>query len=171
MSRSDSTPESDPDDQELLQELAALRVNTAPPSAVTALARQAFALRLLDTELAVLVFDSDDDVVSGPDRELLAVRRASPSSQRRLVFESPGERLALELTLTSSGRRHRLEGHVLPTGPVTIEVWSGSAAAPMPVNADPLGGFVIDSLEPGPIRVTCWREGEGPISSEWLLLD
>jgi hypothetical protein len=169
---SDTAPEPDLGDQELLQELATLRADTAPPPSVAALARQAFALRLLDAELAVLVFDSDDDIVaSGTDRELLAVRRAAPGNERRLVFESAGERLALELTLTKSGQRHRLEGHVLPTGAVTIEIRSGAAGTATPVDADLLGGFVVEGLEPGPIRVTCRREGEGPVSSEWLMLD
>jgi hypothetical protein len=171
-------PEPDPADDELLRRLAALRADTAPPPDLTAWVRRSFELRSLESELAALVFDSHDDAVEddifGPsaDRELATVRRAAPSDERRLMFESGDERLALELTVTTApGGRRRLEGHILPTGAVTVELRHASAPAAVPVEADPLGGFVVEQMEPGPIRVTCRRAGEKPVSSEWFLVD
>jgi hypothetical protein len=167
--RSGTTPPG-PDDGELLARLGSLRERTAPPPDVAERARQAFAFRSLDAEVAALVFDSEAAVGSGSE-PLLAVRRSSSRGERRLVFESADERLYLELTVTSSAGRRRLEGQVLPTGSVAVELRRGSAPGPVPVDADPLGGFVVEGLEPGPIRVICRRPDELPVSSEWLLLD
>jgi hypothetical protein len=160
-------PEPDSDHRELLNELASLRANTAPPPALTELARQAFQFRSLDAEVAALVDGPDGP--AGPQAGALSVRRAAPSD-RRLVFEPFDGRLSMELTVTASAGRFRLEGHVLPSGAMTVELRRGSSPAPVPVDADPWGGFVVEGLEPGPIRVTCRRSGERPVTSEWFLL-
>lgn len=164
-------PEPGPQDAELLELLGAVLSRTAAPPELMDRARQAFEFRAIDAELAALVFDSDDVDVSGADRELLTVRRSSPSEVRRLVFEPADERLSLELTLTPAAGRYRVEGHVLPLGPVAVEIWHGCDLARLPVTADSLGGFVAEGIEPGPIRVSCRRPGEDPVHSEWLLLD
>jgi hypothetical protein len=163
--------EPDPADRDLLERLASLQADTAPPPELTAWAQQSFMIRRLEAELAALVFDSDDDAFAvNPERELVSVRRSSPTGERRLMFESADDGLALELTLTTTGGRHRLEGHVLPTGELTVELWQGATPAPAPVNADPLGGFVVADVQPGPVRITCRRPGAGPVTSEWFLV-
>jgi hypothetical protein len=151
----------------------------APPEPypLTAWARQSFELRSLDSELAALVFDSHDDAYeedvfgSGADRRPATMRRPPPSSERRLMFESGDEQLVLALTVTTSLRGRRLEGHIVPTGVVTVELRHASAPVAVPVEADPLGGFIVGHLEPGPIRVTFRRTGGRPVSSEWFLVD
>jgi hypothetical protein len=164
-------PEPRPGDRALLDRLAGLRRETEPPPELTARILQAFELRQLDIEIAALVFDSDDTAESAMGRELMAVRRSSSANDaRRLVFETAAERLALELTVTTVRGRLRLEGQVLPIGGVSVEVRNASALTPVFIESDPLGGFVVEEVEPGPIRVVCRRDGEDPVASEWLLL-
>jgi hypothetical protein len=163
-----TTPDT-PDENDLLQELASLRANTAPPADLTRRARQAFELRSIDAEVAALVSESDDDNETRAGVPALAVRRAG-GDDRRLVFEPADGRLSMELTVTITAGQYRLEGHVLPSGALTVDVRRESAPTPVPVDVDPWGGFVVTAVEPGPIQVTCRREGERPVSSEWFLL-
>ena len=151
------------DDAELLARLGSLMQDTAPPPEAAERARQGFALRWLDAEVAALVSDSEEE---------LTVRQSSPA--RRLVFESADGALSLELTVTTSGSRHQLEGHVLPAGPVRVEVEHASSSEPAPapsrVTADPSGGFLLDDVPEGSVRLTCRRDDERPVRTEWLLL-
>jgi hypothetical protein len=164
------TPPPVPGDRELLAMLRSLSRDTAPPPDLAERARRAFDLRRLDAELAILTSDSASDaepVDVGP--ELLAVRRALPAA-RQVAFETSDGRLSFELTLTATGSRHQIEGHVLPVGPVHVEVDHESVPVQGPVTSDAWGGFVVEDVAPGLVRVICRQPGDRPVASEWLRL-
>jgi hypothetical protein len=164
------TPPPGSGDDELLAGLESLGRDTAPPPDLAERARRAFELRRLDAELAILTSDSARDAAPvDTGQELLAVRRSLPAA-RQVAFESSDGRLSLELTLTATGSRHQLEGHVLPVGPVEVAVDHESVPVPGPVTSDAWGGFVVEDVTPGLVRVICRRPGERPVTSGWLWL-
>ena len=126
--------------------LARLRVAAAirepvPPCVLQA-ARDAFAWRLIDAELAELVADSACE---------LALAGTRGEGQPRLVtFEVPGG-TSLELEADSLGAAIRLLGQVVPARPGTAEVQhlGGSVA----VAVDEVGRFAAHGICPGPMRV------------------
>jgi hypothetical protein len=153
------------DDESLADRLAQLfREVDAPPPAVVELARLSFGLRSLDAELATLTADSLVDPLSS------TVRAGGPDSGPRLLtFETAD--LAVELEVSGSGRRRRLLGQLLPPEPARIEVRQPSAPDLRWVDADERGRFVVESVDPGPVSLTCHRPGRRPIATEWTTVD
>jgi hypothetical protein len=108
-------------------------------------ARDAFAWRTVDEELAELMRDSAD----AEEEAGLLVR--GPGGPRQLSFESP--RVGIELEVVQTGpRERRLEGQLLPPGAalVTIEQPGKDGVS---VQADDLGRFVLDGLRAGALRL------------------
>jgi hypothetical protein len=108
-------------------------------------ARDAFAWRTVDEELAELMRDSAD----AEEETGLLVR--GPGGPRQLSFESP--RVGIELEVVQTGpRERRLEGQLLPPGAalVTIEQPGKDGVS---VQADDLGRFVLDGLRAGALRL------------------
>jgi hypothetical protein len=140
----DENPKGLPVNDEVI--LARLRVAAAvrepvPPCVLQA-ARDAFAWRLIDAELAELVADSACE---------LAYAGTRGEGQPRLVtFEVPGG-TSLELEADSHGAVIRLIGQVVPARPGTAEVQhlGGSVA----VAVDEVGRFAAYGIYPGPMRV------------------
>jgi hypothetical protein len=99
-----------------------------------------FDLRLLDSELAELVFDSslEPAVVRG-DLE-----------PRLLTFQT-GD-VVVEIELSGSESARRLIGHVLPAGPTRVELRSPHDV--VAVDVDELGRFATQ-LSAGPFSLVC----------------
>ena len=153
------------DESELFRRLAEmLAPQHNPPASVTELAKQTFALRTVDAELAALVADSQIEGTAA------AVRRGRPQETPRLLtFQTP--ELLVELEIGGTGGRHRILGELVPEGRATVEVRQPQAPTPRAVEADEQGRFVIDSLVRGPFSLTCRRAGQSPVTTEWTSLD
>lgn len=126
--------------------LASLRVAAAirepvPPCVLQA-ARDAFAWRLIDAELAELVADSACE---------LAYAGTRGEAQPRLVtFEVPGG-TSLELEADANGAAIRLIGQVVPARPGKADVQHLGGSVVVPV--DEVGRFAAYGICPGPMRV------------------
>lgn len=129
----------DPDDL-LLDELAALLApQHEPPPDVLHAARETFTWRMVDAEIAALVYDSllDDDRTG--------VRSAD--QPRTMTFESGDVSVELEVDRTSGARR--LIGQVVPAQAVDLElhvVDPGAAEEPttsVATRADEWGRFTL----------------------------
>jgi hypothetical protein len=148
-------------DETLMNRLAdMLSEENAPPPLVMELARQSFALRAIDAELAALTADSD--VVGTAS----AVRRAHQANAPRLLTFN-GSGLVIELEISGAGTERRAFGELTPPGSVTIEVRQPDSPAPRFVDADDDGRFVIESLLSGPLSLICHRLGHSPVTTEW----
>jgi hypothetical protein len=158
----------DPADDAMMVRLGALfEQHDAPPDLAIRLAEQSFGLRSVDAELAALVADS------AVDEALIGVRghdgpwdRAAP---RLLTFEA-GD-LALEIAVERQNGRRRLLGQLLPAAPARIEVRQPSVVASRWSDADERGRFTVEDVVPGPISVTCHRDGHPAITTEWTAVE
>ena len=126
--------------------LASLRMAAAVrepvPASVLQAARDAFAWRLIDAELAELVADSDFEMAHAGTR--------GGWEPRLVTFEVPGG-TALELEATCQRAGICLVGQVVPARPGTAEVQhSGGSVA---VAVDEVGRFAAHGIRPGPMRV------------------
>src|SRR4051812_12717484 len=122
-----------------------------PPAEFVAMAKQMFGLRSVDAELAALVADSDADA----DAAAFAVRGGADA--RLLTFESAG--LAVEIEVSGAGRSRRVLGQLVPPGPGTVEARQPALPAPRSAEVDERGRFTLDDLCPGPLSLTCRRDG------------
>jgi hypothetical protein len=143
------TMDEDPKGGEVSDEmiLACLRMAAAVrepvPASVLQAARDAFAWRLIDAELAELVADSAFEMADAGIR--------GGWDPRLVTFEVPGG-TALELEATPCrGAGISLVGQVVPGRPGTAEVQhpGGSVA----VDVDEVGRFAAQGIRPGPMRV------------------
>jgi hypothetical protein len=142
------TMDEDPKGGEVSDEmiLASLRMAAAVrepvPASVLQAARDAFAWRLIDAELAELVADSAFEMADAGTR--------GGWEPRLVTFEVPGG-TALELEASCQGAGIRLVGQVVPARPGTAEVQhpGGSVA----VDVDEVGRFAAQGIRPGPMRV------------------
>jgi len=155
----DENPKDPPVNDEMI--LASLRVAAAirepvPPFVLQA-ARDAFAWRRIDAELAELVADSACE---------LAYAGTRGEGQPRLVtFEVPGG-TSLELEASSHGPGIHLIGQVVPARPGTAEVQhlGGSVL----VAVDEVGRFAAHGICPGPMRVKLHLVAPGATSGPGL---
>jgi hypothetical protein len=166
-----------PDDGYLLAQLREMfRDADPPPAEVMELARQSFALRRLDAELATLVEDSDmADGDPAAQHRSIAVRQAGASLEpRQLTFRFEDQRsdddLVIAVQVESLGVRRRLTGHLAPPMDAHIEVRQPAAPQARRVDADRLGRFVIDDVLPGPTSLTCRRVGAPAVATQWTIL-
>ena len=136
-------------DDLLVQELRAFLEPDPVPAAVAAAARATFTWRSVDDELAALLSDSADLVLTG-------VRGAG---DRRLAFEAP--QLVIEFVLVPGPRGSRLEGQLAPPGPARIEVLSGDDVTE--IEADQHGRFALDGVRNGPLSLRVARGDDPPV--------
>jgi len=129
-----------------------------PPAEFVAMAKQMFGLRSVDAELAALVADSDAE--SGA----VAVRGGAEA--RLLTFESAG--LAVEIEVSGAGRSRRVLGQLVPPGPGTVEARQPALPEPRVADVDERGRFTLDDLHPGPLSLTCRRDGAAAVSTSWV---
>jgi hypothetical protein len=138
------------DDDDLLVALRqAVRERQAVPPEFVEAARNAFAWRNFDAELARLSFDSarDEDraasVRAGP-----VPARAEPASVRALTFTSAHLTIELEVTQDS------MLGQVVPAQPAMIRVQPRTGAETA-LEADEIGRFTVQPIPSGPFRLHC----------------
>jgi hypothetical protein len=147
-------------DRALLEELGrvAAVADPVPPWLVEA-SRALFTLRDLDAELARLV---EDVALAG------AGVRSSGSDTRLVSFEAGG--LAVDLQVTYVGGRVSLLGQLVPASGgerVRLDTPAGVRAVD---TADELGGFRLDGLAPGLVRLHVERPGADPVTTPWMHL-
>jgi hypothetical protein len=138
------------DDDDLLVALRqAVRERQAVPPEFVEAARNAFAWRNFDAEVAQLTYDSGRDV----DRAA-AVRagpvsgRAERASVRALTFTSVHLTIELEVTEDS------MLGQVVPAQPAMIRVQPRTGAETA-LEADEIGRFSVQPIPSGPFRLHC----------------
>lgn len=146
-------------DAEDAAELVRLAARLDPvPRDVLAGAKEAFAWRSVDAELAELVYDSALD-----EAALAGVR--SGGGARQLTFEGPGLTVEVEVALAG-----RLVGQLVPPRPGRVEVRHPQRT--FAVEADALGRFAAD-VPSGPVSFSC-RLAEpfstGSVETDWVVL-
>ncbi|WP_326645181.1 hypothetical protein OG884_12380 [Streptosporangium sp. NBC_01755] len=124
------------------------------PSDLLQLAVEAYALRMLDAELAELAFDS----LSEPSR----VR--GEGQPRLLTFQGAGLTVDLEVTVTAGGGR--VVGQLMPPRPAEVELLGHH---PVALAVDELGRFVHDDVPAGPFSLRCHLAG-ATVVTEWITL-
>jgi hypothetical protein len=127
--------DTDPADEALAVELAAVMADLRAPDHVVGAAKALFTWRTIDAELAALVFDS---LV---DEEPVLSRAAD--RRRQLTFEVGATTIDVELEVTTTGRR--LVGQLTPARRAEIELVGASGSAV----ADELGRFIL-AIPPQP---------------------
>jgi hypothetical protein len=142
-------------DEALLSELRAALTGAGPvpPSMVDA-AREAYAWRHADTELALLVLAFDSLLEEGA-----VVRDTSDPAARTLVFDGDGLSLEVEL-------RDEIEGQLIPpqTGHIELLTAGGTLAE---AHADSVGCFRLPRPERGPVRLRCTTAQSSGTTDWW----
>lgn len=137
------------------------RLDPVPTDAVAA-ARSSLAWRTLDAELAELAYDSlfEDAAMSG--------LRSVEAPPRMITFESPA--LTVEVEAAPSGTGRRLIGQLVPPQRGHLEV--RHAAGVVTVEADELGRFSVDDLQPGPVSLHVRGEGAEAVAvtTDWIVV-
>jgi hypothetical protein len=159
----DAAPETPGEHDPLWRQLGAVIAGADPiPPEILQAARESFAWRTIDAELAALAYDS---VV---DRPMSDVVRGS-QGPRMLTFEAPD--LTVEIQVTTVGARRRLSGQLTPPQPARLTVQHPRSTTV--IEADELGRFMADDLPAGPSSLRCHRgggEGDTPVVTEWVTL-
>jgi hypothetical protein len=153
-------------DDDLMEQLRTLfdRVDPVDPDLLER-ARFAYTWRTVDAELAELSFDSlvDREVVAG-------VRDGGTATlgPRLLGFGAVvgGEDVAIEVEITPGPGRPVLVGQLLPPGPGTVEVQSGTGRVTA-VRADDLGRFQVEPVPGGPLRLRVCLGGRR-VQTTWV---
>jgi hypothetical protein len=132
-----------PEDETLLDELQALFDRTDPvPDELVPIAEAGLVLRTIDSDLASLTYDSDQD------RTRLALVRGVPAV-RLLTFE--GTAITVEIESGVVGGSRRLVGQLLPAGRAEVEVsHQGGVIVTL---ADELGRFVVPAVAAGLVSI------------------
>jgi hypothetical protein len=141
--------------------LAALRQairnrRAVPPEWVEA-AKNAFTWRNIDTELALLTYDSTQGVGAA------AATRAESASIRALTFSSP--RLTIELEVNEDS----LLGQVVPAQAAMIEVETREGAETS-VPSDEIGCFSVHPIPAGSFRIRCRAADSTDVLTGWITL-
>ena len=141
--------------------LAALRQaiknrQAVPPEWVEA-AKNAFTWRNIDTELALLTYDSTQGVGAA------AATRAESASIRALTFSSP--RLTIELEVTEDS----LLGQVVPAQAAMIEVETREGVETS-VSSDEIGCFSVHPIPVGSFRLRCRAVDSSDVLTGWITL-
>jgi hypothetical protein len=146
------------EDEILLEALArAIRSRRAVPPEWIAAAKNAFAWRNIDAELALLTYDSTQASVAA------AATRAESASIRALTFSSP--RLTIELEVTEDS----LLGQVVPAQATMIEVETRDGAETS-VSSDEIGCFSVHPTPVGSFRLRCRTAGSTDVFTGWITL-
>jgi hypothetical protein len=154
-------PSGDADDA-LLEELRSAASTRDPvPSALASAARDAFAWRTVDEELAALTFDSLDD-----DRPAL-VRGPAVLQERLLAFSAGHVSVDVQVT-PLDGDRVRLIGQIDPPGPGSVQV--RSTTGQVVADVDDLGRIDPVGLSGGPVSLRVERAGSTPVATEWIVV-
>lgn len=135
-----------------------------PPARVLQAAKAAFVERPRPGDLVPLVWDSDTD---GRDPDPSRDRPAAAS--RLLRFTADGCTVELVVERAVPGCR-ALRGRLVPAQDATVSL-QRRAAVPLPACADGAGGFAVDGVAPGLVRLRVVRPGCGALVTGWVLVD
>ena len=150
--------ERDDRDVDLLQALQRMfDVVDPPPQPVVAHAREAFAWRGIDAELAELVYDSD------AARTPAGVRGGADA--RQMTFRAPGLEIEVEV---ESERARIVIGQLVPAQAAEIELRQEHRT--LRTEADALGRFSFDGIAPGPVKLTVVTESGARVQTEVLAI-
>jgi hypothetical protein len=153
-------PELSDDDVRLLTRIRNVYAEIDPvPSHVLEAGKAAFAWRLIDSELAELVEDTELTPVTG-------VRGGS--APRLVTFEA--EALTVEVEVAETGDRRRLTGQLVPPSAGEIEI--RNAARAQIVAADELGRFSASDVPAGPVSLVCRLTGapDRSVVTSWIVI-
>jgi len=146
------------DDEVLLAALRhAISSRRAVPPEWVAAAKNAFAWRNIDAELALLTYDSTLTSAAA------APMRAESASIRALTFSSPRLRIELEVTEDS------LLGQVVPAQAAMIEVETRDGVETA-VSSDEIGCFSVHPIPVGSFRLRCRAADSSDVLTGWITL-
>jgi hypothetical protein len=152
------------DDEQLLTALReVLGAFDPPPPWCAELAKNSFALRTIDAELATLTEDSG---LAGASLTRGADVRAG-GAPRLAVFDAGSLSVEIEVSPGSRAGSWQLVGQLLPPAVAVV----GLRRPPddqTRVTADDLGRFIVDQLPPGPLSLAIEVEGKQPVVTEWI---
>ncbi len=145
------------DDTDVLQALQRMLDAVDPPPAhVVAHAREAFAWRGIDAELAELVHDSATAVAGG-------VR--GTEAARQMTFRAPGLEIEVEVV---AERTRIVVGQLVPAQEASVELRSGDRTAQ--TDADALGRFSFDDVASGAVKLTVVTAAGARVETEGLII-
>lgn len=167
----------DADDATLLAQLQeALRREEAAPAAVVEAGKAVFALRDLDAELALLVWDSELHEAA------VTVRGApAPDQARAMTFEHPGLTVELEAEPDAAGTVTLL-GQLVPADgdapddaealvdPALAVLLERDDADPLRLDVDDLGRFLAEHVPKGRARLRIRRPARPDVVTGWFTL-
>ena len=146
------------EDEVLLEALAqAIRNRRAVPPEWIAAAKNAFAWRNIDAELAQLTYDSTQVSAAA------AATRAESASIRALTFSSP--RLTIELEVTEDS----LLGQVVPAQAAMIDVETRDGVQTSAAS-DEIGCFSVHPIPAGSFRIRCRTADSTDVLTGWITL-
>jgi hypothetical protein len=146
------------DDEQLLAELReAARERQAVPRAFVTAAKDAFAWRDIDAELAQLTYDSSRE------SDLIPSTRSETASIRALTFTSA--HLSIELEVTADC----LLGQIIPPQSGTIETQTRAGGTGLTL-ADEVGLFCVDPLPADTFRLRCQTANGLDVVTGWVTL-
>jgi hypothetical protein len=146
----------DLDDEQLIAALReVLMAVDPPPRRCMDLAKDSFALRMVDAELATLVDDAR-----------LALTRAG-APPKLTVFDANGLGVEIEVIPGSRPRSWQVIGQLFPPAAARIRIRRQPDEAPE-VTADDLGRFMIDQLPAGPLSLAIEVDGRPPVVTDWI---
>ena len=135
-----------------------------PPDAVIAAARAAFLARDLDGALAVLIADSR--VPDGDASAFETVRTDLEPTQGRWLLSFFGGGVQVDMEVDDGGDRVRLLGQF--SGASGDEYYLESAAGRQRIEVDAVGRFIVDDVDPGPVRLRCRGADGTQITTAWV---
>ncbi len=146
------------DDEKLLNALReAMSARRAVSTAFVEAAKNAYAWRNIDAELAQLTYDSSRD------HERSVSLRSETASIRALTFTSA--HLSMELEVTE----HSLIGQVIPPQEGRIET-QPQVGVPTAAQIDQIGCFSIDPIPASPFRLHCRTDDGTDVVTGWITL-
>jgi hypothetical protein len=146
------------DDEVILAALRqAMRNRQAVPPEWVAAAKNAFAWRNIDAELALLTYDSTQGSAAA------APTRAESASIRALTFSSP--RLTIELEVTGDS----LLGQVVPAQAAVIEVETRDGVRAS-IPSDEVGCFSVHPIPVDSFRIRCRAADNADVLTGWITL-
>jgi hypothetical protein len=153
-------PELSDDDMVLLTRVKEVyaEIDPVPPYVLDA-AKAAIGWRLIDSELAELVEDTELTPITG--------LRAG-TAPRLVTFEA--DALTVEVEVATTGDRRRLMGQLVPPSAGEIEI--RNAVRTQVVEADDLGRFSASDVPAGPTSLVCRLTGavERPVATSWIVI-
>jgi hypothetical protein len=131
-------------------------IDPVPPEVVAA-AKASYTWRTIDAELAELVDDSALAPTAG-------IR--GQGGPRLLTFEAPTVTVVVEVT--DVGGTRRMLGQLVQPQQAEVEVRHADGSVPVP--ADELGRFSVDTIPAGPVSLSCRIASGQAVVTSWVTI-